>query len=209
MIKLLVITFLINFTISCAPQLRPGTPSTVSITLPKSDLSKRSSLSTKRGIKAVNATSLFAGPDLQIIDDVDCYTVAISNIGVGNCKGNISHELGIQFISPTVNDGGQIVLEEIPTLIPLKFLVFGFSKGSLELCPDLRFLDQAAMAQMSRPTIVGTRSLSLEPIEENIVSIDVTTRNANFIDSCGGTPFNWQAGGVFGTAIFGQSKFAP
>lgn len=202
--------FLFNFFLlimaSCAPMTEDLSPSTVRITMPKSDHSKRSP-SNLRKSRAVTNTSHFSTNDISIIDDIDCYTVVLAFSGDGVCQGDeLITQIGI--ISDTVADGGTIVLDEVPTGEDINFHVIGFNKGQLNSCPSLKDLSLMQIPLMSRPTIVGTTEKELEPIAENNVEINISMNNAKYMNSCGGKPFNWQAG-AFGTARFGQVRFGP
>ena len=204
----------IAFLSSCAPTPEVSAPSSVSIKLPASDRVLRAqnrqtlNASNKRKLQNTAGSSMFGGAELTIIDDIDCYTVAIAHKGQGTCQGDGTFP-NLEFISHTVADGGEIVLEEIPTQVSLEFHVIGFSKGQEDFCPDFLHLSSQNISNIGQPRIVGSVRKTLEPIEENTVDITIAQENSKYINSCGGHPFNWEAGGFFGTARFGQSRFAP
>lgn len=202
-------TFCLLAIFGCAPAPEESIPSSIKILTPTSDRSKRNTNRSKnlRRLQSVTS-SVFNGLALNIIDDVDCYTVAVSHLGAGSCNGEAEFT-NIEFLSSTVADGGEIILEEIPTNTPLQFLVIGFNIGSLTECPDFRTINSAVLTEMGPPSIVGVQAQELQAVEENIVDITISMDNAKKLNNCGGFPFDWEIGGFFGTARFDQSRFAP
>ena len=206
--KVAILLIIFTHIFSCAPSEQLGKKSEVRIKMPESDRSKRTEKNLSRLNKSQRASKIFPGPKLSMIDDVDCYVVSIAYQGFGACSGEVKFN-NVKIVSNTVSDGGEVIINEVPTSIPLTFYVLGFSKGELASCPDFRTLDMKSLLAMGAPSIVGKVATQLEPIEENIVPIKLKYTSGNNISQCGGAPFDWKLGGVFGTARFGQSRFAP
>lgn len=189
---------------SCAP--KPGVRTSVSISLPTSNKSVRS---IKRGLAPKN-TPGYTINDLTSLDDIDCYVVLLQFDGSatsGNCIGDTLEE-EIRIVSDTVREGGELTIFDVPTERDINFKVMGFSYSG-GICPDYRTLSQTQIESMSRPMIVGSTIQSLKPVEENIVSVDISMSTSQAINGCSSGPFAWAAGGVFGAAKFGQARFGP
>ena len=200
------IGLILLFLISCSPAPEKSAPSSIVIKTPKSDRSKRSTQS-KRKLQNITA-SVFRGSDLTILDDIDCYVVAVGRKGSGTCLGDEKYS-NLEVVSATVADGGEIFIDELPTLENLMFYVIGFSIGNAAQCPDFRNINEDQLSYMGSPYVVGSKGQSLEAVEENIVNITIQMSGAKALKTCAAGPFNWNMGGFFGTARFGRSKFAP
>ena len=212
--KILIIFLLIGFSFyGCAPAPEETTPTSVKISMPLSDIGNRSIKSFSRSQKeaAVNP-SLFGQADISTLDDIDCYFVGLTfkeGRNPGTCIGDI-HIDEFKMASVTVADGMTIVMEEVPTAIPIDFHVFGFrNHDGSETCPDYRTLNKSQMANLSRASIVWTTRKTLEEKIENEVVIDISINNSIAINGCSDGPFQWAAGGVFGAGKFGVTKFGP
>ena len=189
--------------ISCAP--KPGERTSVSIKLPSSNKSARS---LNRVLAPKNTAYTLA--DISVLDDIDCYVVLLQFQGSassGNCIGEMLNQ-DIRIVSDTVSEGSELTIFDVPTGKDVDFKVMGFSYSG-SVCPDYRTLSQTQIESMSRGFIVGSTRQVLEPVEENIVSIDISMSTAQAVDGCSSGPFAWAAGGVYGAAKFGQTRFGP
>lgn len=203
-----IVAILIIFGVSCSP--KPVGPSTsIKIKMPISDFSKRS-ISSLRKEKATGDNSIFVQDDVNVLDDIDCYTVLLAfsgEIRQGRCIGDTLTDR-IRIVSDTVADGGEIVIDNVPTRRDISIYVSGFKlQDPNQICPDLRKISLSQAQDMSRPVLVGKIVKELEESSENTVSIDIAMANASYINGCGDGPLQWSAGAIFGASSFNNSKF--
>ena len=202
--------FVLFSVLACAP--KPEGPATsIKIKMPVSDFSKRS-ISSLRKAKATGDVSIFVQDDVRVLDDIDCYTVLLAFSGEtkkARCIGDVLTDR-IRMVSNTVPDGGEIVIDNVPTGKKIEIYVSGFKlQDPTQVCPDLRTISTSQAQSMSRPVLVGNIAKELEEAAENTVSIDIAMANASYINGCGDGPLQWSAGAVFGASSFNNSRFGP
>lgn len=203
-------TILFFSAFGCSPK-PEGTVTSIKIKMPISDFSKRS-VSSLRKEKATGDVSIFIQEDVAVLDDIDCYTVLLAFSGdlkKARCIGdNLTDR--IRMVSNTVSDGGEIVIDNVPTGRKIEIYVSGFKlQDSTQICPDLRTISSTQAQSMSRPVLVGKVIKELEEAAENTVSIDIAMANASYINGCGDGPLQWNAGAVFGASSYNNSRFGP
>ena len=200
------------FFYSCGPLVENISPAKISLKMPKSDMSKRSNNSTRTQKITTENPTIFGQADLASLDDVDCYVILIAHTKSGksgNCTGDFLYK-DIKLASVTVPDGGEIVINDVPTEVDVKLLVMGMRNlDASEICPDFRTLSAQEMTNLSRPVVVGIAEEILSAKTENIIDIDISFESAQTINGCSDGPFDWAAGGVYGAGQFGRAQFGP